>query len=213
MLAVGVTKYTPVPLRHHAQNLRPHANTCSTIASPPAITEMEEPTFRSYSEYVRHLSLDYPELGWLSDFLSYPGSTPSVTRVRIVDSIEGGLLRTQDFTVSGKPLTEALKDRPGDILTRLVIVSYFQSWNIDRDVVNTIGMHFKLDPWFLWGHLDHYYESNDALCKNRRRDFQPKPIEALPSERASAEIALGSMGVSAVILGPSPIGGQLHFDL
>ncbi|KAI9775116.1 MAG: hypothetical protein M1839_001427 [Geoglossum umbratile] len=164
---------------------------------------MEEPKFRSYSEYVRHLSLDYPELGWLSDFLSYPGSTPSVTRVRIVDSIGGGLLRTQDFPVSGKPLTEALKDHPGDILTRLVIVSYFQSWNIDRDLINTIGIHFKLDPWFLWGHLDHYYESNDALCKNRRRDFQPKPIEPLPSERASVEIALGSMGVSAVILGPS----------
>jgi hypothetical protein len=171
---------------------------------------MGEFKFQSYRECVKHLSLDYPELGWLSDFLSHSGTTPSVTRVRIIDSIGGQYLKMQDFPASGKQLSKALKSRSDDIKTRIVIVSYIQSWNIDRDVINTIGMHFKLDPWFLWGHLDHYYESDEALCKNRRRGFQQKPVEPLPSERVSVEIALGSAGISAVILDSPSTGGYFH---
>jgi len=185
---------------------------CDSCIPTSSISEMGEFKFQSYREYVKHLSLDYSELEWLSNFLSYSGTSPSVTRVRIIDSIGSQYLKMQDFPAPGKRLSMALKSRSDDIQTRIVIVSYIQSWSIDRDVINTIGVHFQLDPWFLWGHLDHYYESDEALCKNRHRGFQQKPVEPLPSERVSVEIALGSAGISAIILDSPSTGGYFHLN-
>ncbi|KAI9867658.1 MAG: hypothetical protein M1813_008458 [Trichoglossum hirsutum] len=167
---------------------------------------MAETQFQSYREYVAHLSLDYPEFGWLRDFLSHSGANPSVTRVLLLDGVEDSL-RTQDFPGSSQTLAEALKHRSKEVQIRIVVVSYIQSWNIDRDVIDTLGTHFRLDPWFLWGHLDHYYASDDTLCPPRFRSSGQTFIEPLPSEHISVEVGSGGTGMSAIFLDGSSRGG------
>ncbi|KAH0538554.1 hypothetical protein FGG08_004842 [Glutinoglossum americanum] len=168
---------------------------------------MTEIRFQSYLEYITHLSLGYPEFGWLRDFLSQPGASPSVTRVLLVDSVKDGHLQTQDFPGPSRTLSEALKHRMEDVQTRILVVSYFQSWNIDREVIDAIGMHYMLDPWFLWGHLDHYYASGDALCLPHVRSTRRVFVEPLRSERTSVEVTCGGAGISALFFNGSSRGG------
>ncbi|KAH0563072.1 hypothetical protein GP486_002366 [Trichoglossum hirsutum] len=168
---------------------------------------MAETQSQSYREYVTRLSLDYPEYGWLRDFLSHPGANPSVTRVLLLDSVDDNL-RAQDFLGSSQALAEALKRRPEDVQFRVVVVSYFQSWNIDRDVVDTLGIHFRLDPLFLWGHLDHYYASNDALCPPSFRHPRQTFVEHMPSEHISVEVGCVGTGMSATFLDDGSRGGD-----
>jgi hypothetical protein len=101
-------------------------------------------------------------------------------------------------------LREALAHRPAYVTTRIVYVSYFQSWSIDRAVIDVIGLYFQVNPLFFWGHLHHYYSSEDRLCPNDLRGIgnvaKPLWIAPLPSERISLELSCVDTGLSALFL-------------
>jgi hypothetical protein len=179
-------------------------------------TAVESPSqssfpFKSYFDYVSTLYVRYPEYKWLHRFLSESGPVPSETRVLVIDSIDNKLC-VHNFHGSfassdGDGLRHALSQRSADIATRIVYVNYMQSWSIDRDVINIVGSHFQLNPTFLWGHLHHYYSSEDQHCppdlKANEKRSRYLWISPLPSEVISLELSCGTTGLSALFLDDS----------
>ena len=159
--------------------------------------------FSSYRDFVSHLSVDYPEFAWLRDFLAKPGATPSVTRVVVIDSTKDGRLNTPELDGTLPTLSQTLNHYPANVQTRIIHVSYIQSWSIDRDLIDALGMRFDIDPLFFWGHLDHYWASKDRLCPRGSRDVQRLWIQPLPSERLFLDIRCISVAFSAIFLGDS----------
>jgi hypothetical protein len=172
--------------------------------------------FQSYHDYVSCLVREYPEYNWLHRFLSAPGALPSETRVQLIDSINNEL-RTKSFPMphgvfNGNALREALAHRPAYITSRIVYVNYQESWSIDRAVIDVIGHYFQVNPLFFWGHLHHYYSSEDRFCPNDLRGIgnptKPLWIAPLPSERISLELICVDTGLSALFLNANGSAGE-----
>lgn len=163
--------------------------------------------YKTYQSYVSDLAIEYPEYQWLSDFLSYPGAQPSETTVLITDSVGDGELQTREFgapfSSSGvshsiSMLSHSLRTRPENVRTRIVHVTFRQSWSIDREAIDIIGLHFRIDPMFFWGSLDHYFASEDRTCPYR--DRQSQWTDQLPSEQKFIQLACVNTGLSALLL-------------
>ena len=137
-------------------------------------------------------------------FLSAPGALPSETRVQLIDSIDNEL-RIKSFPnlFIRDALLEELARRPAHATTRIVYVSYPETWSIDRDVVEVIGYHFRVNPLFFWGHMHHCYSSKDRLCPSDLRGIRKVKqywIAPLPSERISLELICLDSGISVLFL-------------
>lgn len=144
-------------------------------------------SFHTYRDYVADLQEAYPEYSWLGNFLAASGASPSETCVSVIDGDDDGGLRRQDCSGSVPALVDVLRHRPASARTRIVHVKYRQSWSVDRDVVNAVGMHFWIDPAFFWGHFAHYWNTREALCPATARRTQSHWVEPLPSDMFSLE--------------------------
>ncbi len=118
--------------------------------------------FRSYRDYVASLAKDHPEFGWLNLFLAKPGANPSQISVLIADSLNN-TMQLENFSSKVSECHDALQQRPIEVKTRIILVSYHQTWSIDRDIADSIGLAFDIDPTFFWAHFDHREARVDRL--------------------------------------------------
>jgi hypothetical protein len=156
--------------------------------------------FRSYQDYVCHLSDLQPEYKWLAQFLAACGEH-SGTDVFIYDSIESSLHVRSITPCSKEKLSSTLMETSAT--TRLVVVIYDQCWSIDRQVVEAVGEAYHVDPVFFWQTFDHFYAKNDRLCPPEMRsrgDFGTLWTFPLPSEQRSLDACYIDAGVNALFL-------------
>ncbi len=166
-------------------------------------TSMEprtQPSFKSYLEYVTQLVKIEPQFEWLYQFLSKEGAQASETVLILADSIDNRLL-VRNFSSDPSGFQKEVQYRPASVQTRIVLVSYEQTWSINRDVVDKVGLAFNVDPTFLWEHFDHPAAERDKLApidKPRWRMGSEDRIPALISQRDSVVIVNGVHDMSAL---------------
>jgi hypothetical protein len=156
------------------------------------------PRVDAYRKYIESLLPVYPEFKWLSAFLGEPQDDPSKTRVIIADSSAGNI-KLQDFTTDISGLSEALKNRPVKCKTRVILISYAQSWSVARDVIDLIGTTFNIDPQFYWSHFHHekaHMDKNAPLWQHDTRT----PTPPLASALTSVELTFDDEHLSALLL-------------
>ena len=101
-----------------------------------------------YRDLIHESLNDWPEFAWLNRFLHTPKplDTPD-TEVFICDILDG---RAQIHKVENdlsKLQTELLSEPPSSCI-RFVLVSYSESWDIDRNILDAIAYRFAIDPRF-----------------------------------------------------------------
>lgn len=121
-----------------------------------------EPPFKTYLEYVTTLAKMEPQFEWLFHFLSKEGAEPSETVLILADSIDNRL-HVSNFSSDPSGFQKEVQYRPVDVQTRIVLVCYEQTWSVNRDVVDKVGLAFNVDPTFLWEHFDHLAAEGDKL--------------------------------------------------
>jgi hypothetical protein len=137
--------------------------------------------FSQYAAYVHALAQVNPQFLWLSAFFSddSPQYNPD-TRIEVVESENGKLLDrpfSPDILLKGP--------RPGT--TRLVIFSYREILELDREMLGGISMALNLPPYFLWRHFDY---ANHHRFERTSPDLAPIPL--IPTEAPSIEIGYTS---------------------
>lgn len=100
-------------------------------------------TYSSYKEYIdRNVEL-WPELRWMQLFVEHDRLHPSGTLVNIFDSRDGDSLLEKTF--NSEDLTgfqEVVEGRLRETNTRIIVVTYRETWGIDRRVVDILGLAF-----------------------------------------------------------------------
>jgi hypothetical protein len=173
-------------------------------------------SFPSYRDYVSHLVRQYPEYRWLERFLAVRGREPSDTQLHLLDCV-GDELRVQHVTgytdLSDRDSVRyALENRSPEVAVRIVYVTYRQSWSINRDIVDLLGLHFNVNPLFFWGHFQSYYSAGDTLCPEDLQGWGnpvlPGFTSPLPSDQTSIELGCVYDGLSALLLDEhAPVSG------
>jgi len=149
------------------------------------------PTYSSYKEYIDAYVSEWPEYQWLQHFLGKPGSQPSETKTTVLDSIDGSLIERAQFTSDITGLSDMLSSRSADVKTRLIIVSYPESWRIDRQVVDLLGWTFDIDPNFFRRHFYYYFVYIEALADKGAKDSIEREVSSLPSDQDPTTFELG----------------------
>lgn len=72
-------------------------------------------------------------------------------------------MQLENFSSKVSECHDALQQRPIEVKTRIILVSYHQTWSIDRDIADSIGLAFDIDPTFFWAHFDHREARVDRL--------------------------------------------------
>ena len=106
----------------------------------------------TYTSFVNALARVDSNFQWLSHFFS---------RNRQGDSLGGNLNIIESSTSNIKDHACSLDDLqtpPKLGNTRIVVLSYEESWALDRKVLDKIAISLNLPPFFLWHHLE--YEGN-----------------------------------------------------
>ena len=76
--------------------------------------------------------------------------------------------------------------RPGN--TRFVVLSYNESWSLDREVLDKIALSLNLPPFFLWQYFQYWgYHTEETFPKDLRYPNNDRPI-SVASEVLSFEI-------------------------
>jgi len=129
------------------------------IGDPPAPEPLS--SFSSYTDYVATLKESDGQYGWLHTFLSRPGPSPGVTEAFVIDRRSTGLKIWGARDMHG--LSELL-NRPSDHKSRVIIISYPESWSFDRQILEFLAMRYALNPLHLFKHLCHRNSWTDAFC-------------------------------------------------
>ena len=159
-----------------------------------------QPSFKSYLEYLTQLVKIEPQFEWLHQFLSKEGAQPSETILIIADSI-GNRLHVRNFSSDPSGFQTKVQYRPVHVQTRIVLVCYEQTWSVNRDVVDKVGLAFNIDPTFLWEHFDHPAAESDKLSpiyKPRWRMGPERGSPTLISQHDSVVIVNGEHNMSAL---------------
>ena len=155
--------------------------------------------FSTYASYIAALSSVDSRFEWLSHFWSHDPkpASPCDTILRVIDN-ENGLLRERSMPV------EKITKCPKSTSVRLVILSYTETWSIDRHVLDKVAMALDLSPYFLWQHFDHEdIDLENHAPSNRRRSMGPSIEPCAPSHTPSLEIGVtGSLQLSAILVAP-----------
>lgn len=117
------------------------------------------PTHGSYTDYIASLQEKWPELQWLQGFFTRIPEAPQGT-VTVIDATDEQLFQ-QVFASGNQGVEAALKAFSPDVKTKIVVVSYQEVENLDRQVLDKIGLAYDIDPLFYWHHLDTRREDDD----------------------------------------------------
>ena len=149
---------------------------CSCGAS---VTDAKMSSFDSYTEYIRSLSLRWPEFRWLLDYLCSP-NTPRKCYTTFVD-VGNKDIDTETFSSVTDGFRHRLQQSISHLKNRLVIVHYVDIQTVDRSMLDSIGLHYDIDPVFYWHHFDtsEAQDSKDSKFK--------APL--LPSKAISLELS------------------------
>lgn len=155
-----------------------------SVLEPPEL-------YSTYKEFIDAHVADWPEYRWMQLFLEQKGKDPSDTSVTVFDSMHGSLVE-HDYSSRISSLPHFLRQRPPEVRTRLIIVTHFESWAIDRNVVDTLGKSFDIDPQFFHKHF-HTPDNYDMSCergfpKNHWGMLTSDWTRPLPSESPVLEI-------------------------
>ncbi|KAF8244128.1 hypothetical protein K440DRAFT_667163 [Wilcoxina mikolae CBS 423.85] len=143
--------------------------------------------FNTYAEYVEFLYRRDPRFEWLHHLFttSAAASDPTKTHVMVADSEDGRLTSTH-----GVEALQSLENRSPRVKTRLVLVRYDQTMNIDRNIIDAIAFAFDLDPFFLWRHFDQSFEGD---LGEERSYLGPDIPPALPSKKNSLDLGYSTI--------------------
>ena len=122
------------------------------------------------------------------------GAQPSETILVIADSVNDQIL-IQDFSSDLLGFQREIQLRPSDVHTRIVIVWYKETCSVDRDIVDSVGLTFDVDPTFLWAHFDHPAAQSDRLIPIDKARWEQGPEIHLPlltSEQDSVTLRAGN---------------------
>lgn len=158
------------------------------------------PPFTTYRQYISTLASRHPAFQFLHRFLAYPSPSPIWTSLRIADTTCTSITETM------VPLPSIRHCAP-EVKTRIVMVSYDKSWNINREVLDSLAFELDLSPCFVWQHLDYPFidVENDKEMHPDRAELGPRPMYPPASWTGSLEIgrSSGSVHLSAVVCPPS----------
>ena len=109
-------------------------------------------SFNSYTEYISSLLPRWPEFDWLFTYLSSPNATSEcyTTFVDVGDNV----LNTETFSLVTHGFRGRLQQPISHLKNRLVILHYVDIKTVDRAMLDTIGLHYDVDPVFYWNHFD-----------------------------------------------------------
>lgn len=156
--------------------------------------------FKSYREYIATLVKYERQYQWLHEFLAKQGAQPSDTSLVFADSIDNEI-RITDFSSDLSGFEHEVEQRSSDIQTRIVLICYEETWSVDREIVDKVGLAFDIDATFLWEHFDHSAAKRDRLSPVDKPRWQQGPkIDSylLPSENDSVVISDGNSRMSAL---------------
>ena len=165
-----------------------------------SIESRTQPSFKSYLEYVTQLMKIEPQFEWLYQFLSKEGAQPPETVLILADSIDNRL-HVSNFSSNPSGFQKEIQYRAISVQTRIVLVCYQQTWSVNRDIVDKVGLAFNVDPTFLWEHFDHPAVESDKLGPidtPRWRMGSSDRRPGLISQRDSVVIINGVLNMSAL---------------
>jgi hypothetical protein len=174
----------------------------SCFRSSPRVLEMDriqgnhEVVYTSYADFVIHLSKRCPQYEFLSHFFSHnPTSSKNRMNLWIADSEHGEL---EEKIVQ----LDLVHNVPSSVKTRLVLIEYTESWNIDRSILDRICLNLDVPPYFLWQHFDHHELWSEI---GHNRFGMGCKIRRIPASRQiSLEIGdFGASHASFLVLRPS----------
>ena len=108
--------------------------------------------FTSYTDYIYTLTEQWPEFNDLHEFLRQRVQ-PFKSSLSLVE-LSGTSIRTTSFQGTDDEWRTALHDRKDDMRARVLVLSYANPEEINREVLDAVAMLYDLDPVFLWSHLD-----------------------------------------------------------
>jgi len=144
------------------------------------------PAYPSYEAYISALCQRWPEYQWLRDFFTNKPVTSEGT-VLVMDAAANGI---STKTFSPRNLTiprnlDALFVFAETVLTKIIVVSYKKTEDIDRRFLEILGYNFDVDPLFYWHHFDK--RRSEDYAKYRGTSYAPK-IPTLLSHQRSLEL-------------------------
>jgi hypothetical protein len=162
-----------------------------TLSDQEAVSSNISQQYNRYYKWISALAKIDKEFEWLKRFLEESSPRPCETKVSVVESI-GGSLSIRKVKGKGN-LSKLLKSNPEaeqasstGIQTRIIIVTYPETWSIDRAKLVLLVLHFGIDPVHLFNHLFHDGSYMDTHCP--KVDWKPDlgsttSTPLLPSER------------------------------
>ena len=118
----------------------------------------------SYRQRIAWSLSNWPELSWLHRFLQTPTPANGDYTYANVFELIGHHFVAVSHDGDGVPLSQALEDRAEDSRLRLVLITHGDSWDVDRDVVDTVCNKYSLDPRFVARHFDYPDIQHELNC-------------------------------------------------
>ena len=147
---------------------------------------------QSYKDIVSARRSERPEYEWLQTFLEHPGPCNSETLAVVFDSDGETLIERGQFSADTPQFSRILAARPSEVRTRYIVVSYQQSWNVDRSIVEKLCSTYNVEPDFFREHFyyhDIYSEDNDGP-ERWLKDPIHDELRTLPNGKDSVEYHL-----------------------
>ncbi len=170
------------------QDLRNPRPTHDAVGSPETAEQSEKcesgGLYSSYRAFLDTNVKSWPEFRWMQVFLEHQTSNPSDTQVDVIDSKDGFLHSSHAPYTGSQSLLKALQHRSSDVNTRIIIVSYRESFSIDRGVVEVLGRFFGIDPLAFLQHFHHeHLQQEDSYNDKYKSRLAYQPHAFLPSEQ------------------------------
>ena len=165
---------------------KPNESTAGNTDRPPSFGR-----YASYLEFVDACSQVRPEYRWLQTFLRRQDEAPE-TQTTIFDVTGGSVTEHGPFSTASTDFCQLLVSRSPDIKTRLIVVTYNNSWAVDRPLLDLLGLHFNIDPNFLRRHFYYYfiYIEDVKTSMKRSKDTIQRESCLLPSQENAVEFHL-----------------------
>jgi hypothetical protein len=134
----------------------------------------------SYVSYLASILHRWPEYRWLHQFLLRHAVDAECT-VTILDATEDAV-HTSTFHDHNLGYEQALKSFSNNTKTRVVMASYDDMDTVNKDMLDSIGLTYDVNPWLFWGHF---------YISRREEGGASMTPKILPTRKASLE--LGNM--------------------
>ena len=181
----ATTKVSSTSL-HLPANRSSNEGIAGNVSTPSSFSK-----YTSYRQFVEACSKVRDEYRWLQTFLAHHDEALE-TRTTIFDAEGKSLTERGSFSVVSPEFRLLIASRLSNIKTRLVIVTYRESWAIDRSLIDLLGLRFNMNPDFFRRHFYYPCIYNENVERPNRYDSDPIQHERylLPSEESADEFHL-----------------------